>query len=289
GLGPRESRFWQGKSGPVSREKPKARRLLALGAVGLLLVLTLIPLPFKLKADGLVVPVATRFVSVRFDGILKEVHTQPGDRVAADTVLARLDGRDLDLELARLRAERSKSLKLRDQYMAAGSTAETQIALLDAQRYAEQIKLLQEKQRNLELVSPVAGILISGDQRRREGGPVSRGEVLFEVAPVERMEVELAIGEADIGYAREDLPVEIRFSAYPDLRWRGALERITPRSQLRDNRNVFVARLSLDNGDGRLRPGMRGEARIRAGKRPLAWQLFRKPWHTLLRLSDRLF
>jgi hypothetical protein len=34
---------------------------------------------------------------------------------------------------------------------------------------------------------------------------------------------------------------------------------------------------------------MRGEARIRAGKRPLAWQLFRKPWHTLLRFSNRLF
>ncbi len=247
-----------------------------------------LPLPFTVKADAILVPVTTNYITARFDGILKDVAVQPGDRVHGGQVLCRLDDRDLTIELARLTAEREKSLKLRDQYLGAGNAAQTQIAALDAKRYGEQIKLVESRLQYLQLLSPIDGQILSGDNEKRAGGPVSKGEVLFEVAPTDRLKAELAIREQDISFTSQGQKIDIRFDAYPQKKFTAPLEGVTPRSQIRGSRNVFIGRTALENPTDSLRPGMRGEAHILVGYKSTAWQLFRKPWHTMMRLLDRI-
>ena len=178
---------------------------------------------------------------------------------------------------------------MRDQFMAAGDTAAAQIARLDELRFAGQLKLLQEKLKALTLVSPVNGIVLTGDLKRIEGSPISKGQTLFEVAPLDNMDIELAIRENDIAYASAGMVVTIRVAAYPDTVWQGTIASIVPKSQLRENKNVFIARVAQKNPEYKLHPGMRGEAKIRSGWRALGWQLFRKPWYTIVRLAGQVF
>ncbi|WP_319547484.1 efflux RND transporter periplasmic adaptor subunit [Desulfogranum marinum] len=260
--------------------------VIALSLVGLLAIL-FFPLPYYLKAEGVAQPVTTRYVVARFEGILKTVSVKPGNAVTKNATLATLDGKEIEIQLANLAAEKNKAKKMREQYMAVGNTAAVQIARLDEQRYQEHLNLLHEKQRHLQLTSPVTGIVLSGDLERSKGSPVSKGQTLFAVAPLEQINIELAVQEDDIASLKKGMGVSIRFAAYPDKKWRGKVEHIVPQSQIRDNKNIFIADFTLKNNQEQLRPGMRGTARLKVGNKSLAWQLFRRPWYTLLRMFDR--
>ncbi len=273
-----------GKMGLNRSRRVKAGVVAA--AVILLGLFSFLPVPFQIHAKCSVLPVYKRFVVAGFDGILKEALVKPGDRVHPGQVLAKLDGRETVLLKNSTEAERQKALKTRDQHLAKGDMAGTQIAGLEVLRLENQIDLLREKERNLVLTSPIEGIVLAGDMMRMQGSPVNKGKVLFEVSPLNKMVVELAVGEEDIGYISRGMPVKVRFEAFRERAWRGEVQRIKPEAEIRNNRNVFLVELEFDNLDDRLRPGMKGKANIDAGKKPLAWIIFRKPWYTLLQLMD---
>ncbi len=280
------------KTGPSSSQPQAAQRLhtrVILAVAAVLLLLRLAPIPYRINAKGLGRPKITRYVVARYNGILKESLVRPGDRVNKGEILARLDGRETETRLAALRAERDKAKKLFDQATARGNTAAAQLARLDMLRYEEQLKEVLDQQRHLIIRSPVSGMVLSGDLQRAEGSPVNRGQTLFEVAPLEAMEVEVAIPEEDIAQVPEHAAVRLRFAAYPDQAWSGRFVRIEPKARIQENTNVFIGILELDNRDERLHPGMRTRAKIKTGTRLLAWILLRKPWHTLQSLADSLF
>ncbi len=257
--------------------------------VGAVLVLALfLPVPYRISADAVVRPRFTRFVVSRYDGLLKESKIRPGDRVNKGAILARLDGRQTEVELAALQAERDKAKKKLDQETARGNTAAAQIARLEMRKIDQQLTRLKEQRQHLVITSPVTGMVLTGDLQRAEGSPVNRGQTLFEVAPLKQMEVEVSIPEHNISQVPKNALVSVRFEAYPETSWKKHFERIEPRAQIKNNANVFIGILEFDNPKGRLHPGMRGTAKIHAGTRMLGWLLFRKPWHTLLSLTDTL-
>lgn len=287
----------QANKGPIERFQQRGAATLAgirlrtwfltLAAAGL--ILALLPLPFRISADCIVQPETTRYVAARFDGILKEALARPGDRVQQGDILGRLDGREIELQINSVAAEKDKAAKMRDQFMAVGDTAAAQIARLDELRFNGQLQLLQEKNQALALASPISGVVLTGDLKRIEGSPVSKGQTLFEVAPLANMDIELAIREQDIALAAAGMNVQMRLTAYPDTTLSGTIAHIVPKSQIKDNRNVFIAKVSQENPEAKLHPGMRGEAKIQAGWRSLGWQILRRPWYTLLRFCDQLF
>jgi len=268
--------------------KKKKKLLMAFGAL-LLLVTLLFPVTFNLHPASMVKPVQVRYVTARFNGMLKQVFVEPGDRVERGTSLAVLDGREMELELRSIEADRAKALKVRDNYLATGNVAPAQIALLEARRLQERGRLLYERQQQLELQSPVAGIVLSGDLKKNVDGPVTRGQILFEVSPLEQLVVELSVLDEDISYVAEGMNVVVRFDAFPGRVWPTAVERISPKSELRRGANVFPVTLILENKDRLLQPGMQGRAAIDCGKKNLGWIYFHKPWYALCRLLSSLF
>ncbi len=92
------------------------------------------------------------------------------------------------------------------------------------------------------------------------------------------MTLELAVPEDELAYVNVGAAVQIRLDAYPGEKWTGQIARIHPRAELRNGGSVFVAELTLDNSEGRLRPGMNGTGKIVGPRRPLAWNLFHKAW-----------
>ena len=53
------------------------------------------------------------------------------------------------------------------------------------------------------------------------------------------------------------------------------LGELFPRAEVRDDRNVFVGRIMVDNSKQRLRPGMQGEATTYGPLRPWIWSWVR--------------
>ncbi|HJN09712.1 MAG TPA: efflux RND transporter periplasmic adaptor subunit [Pirellulaceae bacterium] len=249
--------------------------------LGLAVAAMFVPATHKVKCDCRLEPVTRRFVAAPFEGTLEEALVEPGDVVAKGALLARLDGREIRWKQAELVAERARAAKKRDAELATGKFGAAQISKLEMQRTDLQIQLLEHRADNLDIRSPIAGVITSGDLQRAQGAPLTLGQSLFEVAPLDAMVVEIAIPQDDICFVKKTLSVDVQLDSLSGDTWQLTIDRVQPRAEIRDQQSVFIGTALLENQDGRLRPGMEGKARVLCPKRPVGWLLFHKPWEAL--------
>jgi len=233
--------------------------------------------PFALEDTRLQV------VPAPFDGFLKEVSVRFGQKVVQGDALASLDNSDLRLELARAKAEKigyDKQALAADQAAVAtqdgSKRAEADIARANADRVAEQIKLLEHRIAQARIVAPIAGSVVTGDLERQVGAPVKIGQVLFEIAPLESLRAQLKVPEDQIADVQVGQGGELATVGHPGQRIRFVVERINPVAEVVQQDNIFKVRVELKDLDlaGRhawLLPGMEGVAKINIGRRSYAW------------------
>ena len=239
--------------------------------------------PYRVGSQCVVEPVKKRYVVAPFDGVFEKSLVRPGDEVKKDQKLALMDGRELRMELAGIVADYQRARKSRDVNVAAGKTAPAQINALEMQCQEQKRRLLESRITNLDIRSPEAGVVVSGDLERSEGAPVKSGQALYEIAPLDRMIVEVEIRDEDIAHVEVGQKVAVKLDAYPGTVWKGTIEKIDPRSEIRDSNNVFIAEVSMDEGGDVLRPGMKGTASITTSSHALLWIIFHKAWYTGLK------
>lgn len=155
------------------------------------------------------------------------------------------------------------------------------IAKLEAERIAMEKELLQYQRSNLEIRSPLAGVVVSGDLKRSEGTPLSKGDPMFEIAPLGEMVVEISIPESDFVHVQAGMPVEFYLHAVPSETLTGKLQAVHPAAELRGNENVFIGEVAITDTKGILRPGMQGRSWIQSDRHPLGWNLFHKAFFSL--------
>lgn len=241
------------------------------------------PLPYRVACECRVEPAVRRFVVAPHDGVLERVFAKPGEIVEEGQLLARLEDRALRLERPALEAELHQAAKKRDVALAKNDSSARQIAELEIRQFASKLRLLDDRAEHLELPSPVKGVVASGDLERAEGATLEEGQSLFEIVLLDRMIVEIAVPDGEIAHIRAGQTVDVRLDAYPGRAWSASLERVQPRAEIRDEQNVFIAEIELDNTDERLRPGMKGRAKVATDRRPLGWILFHKPWEYVVK------
>lgn len=251
----------------------------------IILGLFLLPVTYKIEAPIKVEPVDKRFISAPFNSVIKDVLVKPGDVVQQGQVLAELDERELKWKYSQLEAEYERANKQKDIEMASGDTANMQLSKFEASQYQAKIELIKYQLQNLKLTSPIAGQLVSGDIEKREGSAISIGDTLFEIAPLENVMLELEVPADDISYVKKDMPVKIRINAIPYEKWSANIEAIHLRSTVRQDANVFIAEVTLQNDKDLMRPGMDGKAKIYSDKKALGWILFHRAWNKLIELS----
>ena len=143
-------------------------------------------------------------------------------------------------------------------------------------------RLLTHRSENLEIRSPIAGLVIDGDLKRSEGIPLATGDTMFEIAPIDQMVVEIAIPETDIAHVEVGQEVSVSLEGIRDRSLTGELIRIHPRSEMKDDEHVFIGEVEFDNPDGQLLPGMHGNASIASGFQPMGWVVFHRPCEAFL-------
>lgn len=127
--------------------------------------------------------------------------------------------------------------------------------------------------------SPIAGVVLS--RNASVGGVAGEGAVLFEIADLSSLWVDLHVFGADANHIRPGGSVVVtRFDDGATAR--STLERVLPGTATASQSTV--ARATLDNVDGRWRPGAAVKARITVGQRDAAIVV---PQSALQRLGDR--
>ncbi|WP_372368054.1 efflux RND transporter periplasmic adaptor subunit [Candidatus Uabimicrobium sp. HlEnr_7] len=242
-------------------------------------VLWLVQLPWAhhIRAKCQVVPTTRYTISAPFAGILRTSHCKPGDLIQKNQLLATLDDRELQIEYIATEQSLAAITKKMSLLFAEEKMADYHITRVEKKKIIQRLKLLKYRLQHLEIRSPNSGVLLQGDLDKFIGTPVSVGEVLFEVAPVDKLLVESYVDEKDVSFLELESSVELRVDAYPEKSWESSLKYMSPISEVKDGNNVFVCEMALANDQKQLLPGMSGEVRILAGKQPIWWLWLHRP------------
>lgn len=235
-------------------------------------ILSLIDSTYEIVAPATLEGRVQRAIVAPFSGYIKLQTARAGDSVTEGQVIAELDARDLELDRQRLFAERADADKLYRQALAIVN--QTDVKIYSSQRAQADVRLAQIKSQinRARLTAPMSGIVIQGDLSRSLGAPVERGDVLFEVAPLDDYRLVLDIDEASIDKIEQGQIGLLVLNAFPDEKIEFTLEEVGGAREHADGSITFRAEAAISEDDiGKLRPGMSGVARVNAGVRSLLW------------------
>lgn len=247
------------------------RKLVATALVAAALFLTFAQGTYRIDADGRIEGLVRRAVVAPYDGFIKEATARAGDTVTEGQLLASLEDRDLLLERLKWVTERQQHLFEYDKALATRQPAAINVIRSQVDQAEAQIKLLDEQLARIKLRSSIAGLVVSGDLSQLIGASVQRGQVLFEVAPLDSYRVILGVDERDVGQIEPGQTGELVVSALPNEPLSFKVDKITPIAEAQSGRNVFRVEGRLTDNPAHLRPGMEGVGKIEIGRRSLAW------------------
>ena len=240
-------------------------------AAAILLLLPLVKGNYRVTAAATLEGRVQRAVVSGLEGYIVEANARAGDLVKRGQPLARLDERDLVLER---RKWVGRNEQLRKEYREALAAHDrTQVNIVSAQlaQARAQLELLEENLARTRLVAPFDGIVVRGDLSQSLGSPVEKGEVLFEVAPLDGYRVILKVDDRDIPEIAAQQGGKLALSALPGESLPFTVERVTPVATAEDGQNFFRVEASLERPGESLRPGMAGVAKIEVGRRRFFW------------------
>jgi RND family efflux transporter MFP subunit len=247
-------------------------KLATLGIVALAVFFAFATGEFRVSGNATVEGIVQRAISAPINGFVTEAPLRAGDTVRQGAVIARLDDRDLRLERAKLEGQREQYAKQFREAM--GKRERAQIAIVSAQiaQADAQLSLVEEQLARTTLVAPFDGLIVSGDLSQKLGAPVERGQVLFEVAPLEDYRVVLQVDEREIAYVAGGQPGELTVTSMPGAQFAFRVRTVTPVNVAKEGRNYYRVEAVLgQEAKTRLRPGMEGVGKIDIERRKLVW------------------
>jgi len=255
-------------------------------------------LHLSVTVPGEVVVNADRVAHVvpRVEGVVRAVHKRLGDMVEAGEVMAILDSRELAAAQAAFLAARerlalAKSILEREQRLWQQKVSAERDYLAAKQAHAEAVIALHSAEQNLHvlgvtdeflaqltvesdpafepyrLVAPIPGRVI--EKHITLGEKLDANATAFTVADLRDVWVHLTVYQKDIGVIEPGLTVEVR-TGRGELSATGTIDYVSPIVDA--TTRTAVARVVLDNPQGRWRPGMfvSGRITLRTAEAPVA-------------------
>ena len=222
---------------------------------------------------------AERQATVRAElpAAVMETYAEPGQRVAAGTLLARLDDtaiRDQALgaraalttasnanDIAKRELERAETLLKagaiaeRDAERARNGALAAQTQLANAQAMYSSAQKQQAKTR---VVAPFSGIVSA--RQANAGDVVSPGGALFTIVDPTTMRLEASVPASELGAVRVGLPVEFGVAGYPSRRFTGRITRVNPTADPATRQVRIFA--TIPNAGAALVSGLFAEGRV---------------------------
>ncbi|MCH2102677.1 MAG: efflux RND transporter periplasmic adaptor subunit [Planctomycetes bacterium] len=254
---------------------PRRRALRAILAVliGGITFTALWQTDYRVSSDVYLEPQQQFLVSTPIQGYVLDAPVRAGDLVKEGDLLYQLDDKELRLDRDRLLGEESQASKRHLQALAGGSSADVRILAAQLEQLRAQIELAEEQLSRVRILSPMDGVVVSGDLSQSIGAPLERGEIVYTVAPLEDFRVVLQVEDADIDECAVGQSATIVLASSPSQELAARVDKITPVSISEEGITYFRVEASLEAGDlaAFLRPGMEGVGKISVGERSLLW------------------
>ena len=175
-------------------------------------VLLLIPLPSGTIVEGVIWAPEKSLVRATAEGIVTQLVAIPGDRVNQQDVLVQCEDPDLPAEVRVLKAQLVE-LKARYDAEILQDRAQAQITSDDIEHIKGMLARAEERQQELTVRSPTAGVFMMSDAQDMPGRFVRRGEVLGYVMDFSTITARVVVPQDDVDLVHEQVSsVEVRLA-----------------------------------------------------------------------------
>jgi hypothetical protein len=251
-------------------------RRLGLKALGVLaaaaaLYLSVATDTYRIHARSQMQGEVRRVLSAPFDGYIRAQYRRAGQVAEEGQVLAEMQDNDLILDRLRHSAQRNQYQLELDRALAKRDLAQANVTRAQIEQKDAEIELVNQMLARTQIKSPFSSVIVNGDLSQSVGKPVSRGDTLFELAPLDQYRVTLMVPELEIQSVKPGQRGEVLLAALPERPFAFEVTTVTPVSHVQDGINGFEVHAVLRDIDARVRPGMEGVAKIEVGDRNIAW------------------
>ncbi|WP_119393103.1 efflux RND transporter periplasmic adaptor subunit [Taklimakanibacter lacteus] len=196
-------------------------------------------------------------IATETDGRVSEIRFTEGDVVAARAVLITLDDAlitaqltDAEARLTLAKANYERAVALRKSGTASQTTLDTALSELSVAQAA--FDLMKAQHEKLSIKAPFPGVL--GFRTISPGAYVTAGTPLVNLEKIDRLKVNFSVPEVYLSKLSVGQKIEIIADALPATRFEGTIYAIDPAIDV--NGRAIRVKATLDNQDGKLRPGL---------------------------------
>jgi hypothetical protein len=246
-------------------------KLSVFGTLCLVLFLALAKGDYRVTAKTVIEPETRRALSAPVNGYIGEARFRAGDPIRQGQLLAKLDDRELRLERSRWHSQEEQSLKQYYEALGNRNAAQAQILAAQIDQARAQVALIDDQLARVHVTAPFDGVIVAGDWSQSLGAPIERGQVIFEVAPLEAYRIILQVDERHIAHVTVGKSGQIVLSGFPTEPLPFTVKQITPVSTASEGRNYFRVEAQLLGKTRGVQPGMEGVGKITIDRRRLLW------------------
>lgn len=193
----------------------------------------------------------------RVPGEVIELVVEEGDRVAEGDVLARLDGKRLELEMLAARADVERVRGEFERYADLNRRGLVSDAMYDELKYEldalnATYELSKLNFNYSSIRAPIAGVV--SERNIKLGQNVGTSEPAFRITDTSELLAYLTIPQTELEKIAAGQPAQLTVDSMPHRRFRAEIIRISPTIDMRNG--TFRATAFIDNQAGALAPGM---------------------------------
>ena len=236
--------------------------------VGLPILFFVIPFSFTVGGEAEIACQVNHFAFAGVEGLIDQVLVREGQRVTQGQVLARLDPKEIDYQIANwtsqyhiLSQDMSRLNMESGEYPA--KLVEKKVAELKREAAWNELQYLNWKKGFLEIKAPVSGIVISKDIQSFDGKRLSNGEPFCEIAVPEELDAQIYVPEDRISHVKAGQPVYLYLNSEPANAVELKVGEIAPSAEVRPRLgSVYRVKAPLAACPPSVRVGMKGIGKI---------------------------
>jgi multidrug efflux pump subunit AcrA (membrane-fusion protein) len=263
-----------------------------------------IPADFDLEGRGALQPVTRRDIFAPQQGTIIQYFVNHGDAVKKGQLLLELHNSQLDTSIVSVMGQRNavqESLKSLDRQISEGNRLpqdeKNRLRGLRGEKqkeldsYIDQIKILEEKKKQLKVLSSIDGRITTWDvEKTLMGRSVDPGQIMLNVAdPSKEWELEINMPEDRMGHIRraqhllgKELTVYYILATDPGKQHVGRVKDVSLSTDVKgEEGNTVLVRVAIDKNEllqstglPELRPGATVKAQVNCGRCSIGYRYF---------------
>jgi RND family efflux transporter MFP subunit len=253
----------------------RRRGLMVASAVAVGLFLIFCPLPMRVSGEATVAPASLAQVQPGVDGVVKTVYVREGDHVEKNAVLAELENWNYRADVATAQARYNEAMETMNRALAQNDGTRAGEERIKADYWKAELSRAQERLDRTAIRAPLAGFIATPHVENAVGRRLAQGDTFAEIMETSHVTVDVAIPESEATLLKKGEHASVKLESLPVRTLRGEVTVVSPQGQVESDHRVFVARVSVANEDGTVRPGMQGQGKLSVGWHAAGYVLFR--------------